>query len=90
MIRDSTAAKGDGNGTNNIFFSDNIYGDTFGSRTLAVTTAWVRGGTTYVLRSPKLLEGNRYKASRACSYLTHRSTYFRMPEIRHLSEPYFR
>lgn len=45
VVRDSTVSKGDGDGTNNIFFSNTIYGDAFGDRTLAVTTHWRRGST---------------------------------------------
>jgi hypothetical protein len=39
-VRDSTAAKGDGNGTNEVFFAADIYGRAFGATTLAVTTNW--------------------------------------------------
>ena len=45
VIRDSSASRGDGDETNNIFFSSTIYGDSFGDRVLAVTTAWRRGST---------------------------------------------
>lgn len=45
VVRDSTVATGDGNGTNNVFFSDTIFGDPFGSSTLAVATGWRRGST---------------------------------------------
>lgn len=45
VVRDSTAATGDGNGTNNVFYSDTIFGDPFGSSTLAVATGWRRGST---------------------------------------------
>jgi hypothetical protein len=45
VVRDSTAARGDGNGQNNVFFDSNIFGDDFGSSTLAVTTHWRRGST---------------------------------------------
>ncbi len=41
-VRDSTAAKGDGNGVNNVFFSTDVYGMTFDHTTLAVTTNWLR------------------------------------------------
>lgn len=44
VVRDSTAAQGDGTGTNNIFFTNNIFGDPFGSSTLAVATGWSRSG----------------------------------------------
>lgn len=37
VVRDSTAAKADGNRLNNVFFSSTIYGDAWDSRTLAIT-----------------------------------------------------
>lgn len=37
VVRDSTAAKAQGNRINNVFFSPTIYGDAFGSGVLAVT-----------------------------------------------------
>jgi hypothetical protein len=43
VIRDSTAARGDGNGQNNVFFDSTVYGDSFGDNTIAVATAWRRG-----------------------------------------------
>ena len=42
VVRDSTGAKGDGNGVNNVFFSNDVYGMAFESATLAVTTNWLR------------------------------------------------
>lgn len=42
VVRDSTAAKGDGNGVNNVLFANDIYGMAFGSGVLAVTTNWAR------------------------------------------------
>lgn len=39
-VNDSTAANGDGNSLNTVFFSDTIYGDDFGENTLAVATSW--------------------------------------------------
>lgn len=45
VVRDSTLPKGDGNGVNNVFFADDIYGMSFGPRTLAVTTNWFRRDT---------------------------------------------
>ena len=42
VVRDSNAPKGDGNGVNNVFFSNDIYGMEFESTTLAVTTNWLR------------------------------------------------
>lgn len=39
-VNDSTAANGDGNSVNTVFFSDTIYGDAFGAQTLAVATSW--------------------------------------------------
>lgn len=42
VVRDSTAPTGDNNGYNNVFFSSSIYGRSFGSSTLAVTTNWYR------------------------------------------------
>ncbi len=44
-VRDSIAAIGDGNGVNNVIFSDTIYGRAFGSNVLAVTTNWLLGST---------------------------------------------
>src|SRR5262249_46197053 len=45
VVRDSTAAKGDGNGVNNVFFANDIYGMAFGDNVLAVTTNWARRST---------------------------------------------
>jgi Matrixin len=44
VVRDSTSAIGDGNGVNNVFFSNDIYGMAFQTTTLAVTTNWLRRG----------------------------------------------
>jgi hypothetical protein len=41
--RDSTTARADNNGLNNVFFDSTIHGDAFGESTLAVTTHWRRG-----------------------------------------------
>jgi hypothetical protein len=41
--RDSTAARAENNGLNNVFFDSDIFGDSFGESTLAVTTHWRRG-----------------------------------------------
>lgn len=43
-VTDSSAAIGDGNRVNNVLFSSNIFGRTFGPDTLAVTTVWTQGG----------------------------------------------
>ena len=45
VVRDSTAPKGDGNGVNNVFFSNDVYGMAFNAGVLAVTTDWVRRTT---------------------------------------------
>jgi hypothetical protein len=45
VVRDSTAPISSGNGVNNVFFSDTLYGSAFGSSTLAVTTGWINGST---------------------------------------------
>lgn len=42
VVRDSTLPRGDGNGVNNVFFADDVYGMSFGPTTLAVTTNWFR------------------------------------------------
>jgi matrixin len=42
VVRNSSADKGDGNGANNVFFANDIYGMAFGSGVLAVTTNWAR------------------------------------------------
>jgi hypothetical protein len=42
IVRDSTAAIGDGNGVNNVFFSNEIYGMAFDDSVVAVTTSWSR------------------------------------------------
>jgi hypothetical protein len=44
VVRDSSAPVADHNGSNNVVFADDMYGTTFGSRTLAVTISWSRGG----------------------------------------------
>jgi matrixin len=45
VVRDSTVPTGDNNGYNNVFFSRSLYGQSFGSSTLAVTTNWYRVST---------------------------------------------
>jgi len=45
VVRDSTAPKGDGNGVNNVFFSNDLYGRAFGSGVLAISTNWARRTT---------------------------------------------
>ena len=45
IVRDSTAAKGDGNSINNVFFSNDVYGRPFGTGVLAVSTNWSRRST---------------------------------------------
>src|SRR5262249_40032343 len=44
IVRDSASPRGDGNGVNNVFFSNDIYGMAFDNTTLAVTTNWSRRG----------------------------------------------
>ena len=39
-VQDSTASRGDGTGTNNVFFDSQIYGRAFGNSTLAIATSW--------------------------------------------------
>lgn len=41
VVRDSTASKGSGDRTNNVFFADEVYGDAFPEGTLATTTHWL-------------------------------------------------
>lgn len=43
VVRDSTAARAENNNLNNVFFDSDIFGDSFGDSTLAVTTHWRRG-----------------------------------------------
>ena len=45
VVRDSGAPKGDGNGVNNVFFSNDVYGMAFDTGVLALTTDWVRRTT---------------------------------------------
>jgi len=42
VVRDSTAGNSSGNRLNNVTFADDVYGESFGSDTLAVTTSWYR------------------------------------------------
>ena len=44
-VNDSTAARGDGNRINNVFFDSAVYGRTFGDRTLATATSWFNTAT---------------------------------------------
>jgi len=44
-VNDSTAANGDGNDLNTVFFSDNVYGESFDDDTLAIATSWYRVST---------------------------------------------
>jgi len=37
---DSTVSRGDGTGTNNVFFDSALYGRAFGNNTLAIATSW--------------------------------------------------
>jgi len=39
-VNNSTAANGDGNDLNTVFFSDNVYGEDFDDDTLAIATSW--------------------------------------------------
>ena len=41
-VRDSSSAKGDGNGVNNVFFSNDVYGMAFDTNVVAITTNWLR------------------------------------------------
>lgn len=43
-VNDSTAANGDGNSLNTVFFSDTVYGEEFGDGVLAVATSWSFSG----------------------------------------------
>lgn len=45
VVRDSTATKAGGNRQNNVFFSDNIYGDAWGTGVLAVTITYSSSGS---------------------------------------------
>jgi hypothetical protein len=45
VVRDSTAAKAQGNRLNNVFFSDTVYGQAWGSGVLAVTLTFTSNGT---------------------------------------------
>ena len=45
VVRDSPAPKGDGNGVNNVSFSNDVYGTAFGTNVLAVTTNWLHRTT---------------------------------------------
>jgi hypothetical protein len=44
VVRNSTAAIGDGNGLNNVLFQSAVFGRSFPTGALAVTTTWSRGG----------------------------------------------
>ncbi len=46
VVRDSTAARAEGNRLNNVFFSGDIYGDAWGSGVLAVTLTYTSGSST--------------------------------------------
>jgi len=46
VVRDSTAARAEGNRINNVFFSGDIYGDAWGSGVLAVTLTYTSGAST--------------------------------------------
>jgi hypothetical protein len=45
VVRNSAAAKADHDGINVVFFSNDIYGQAFGARTLAIALNWARGTT---------------------------------------------
>jgi hypothetical protein len=42
VVRESTAARGDGNHVNNVFFGADVYGMAFDTSVVAVTTSWSR------------------------------------------------
>ncbi len=44
-VNASAAAKGQGNGINNVFFSPTVYGSAFGANTLAITISYTSGST---------------------------------------------
>ena len=46
VVRDSTAARADGNRINNVFFCADVYGDAWGSGVLAVTLTYTSGSST--------------------------------------------
>jgi len=48
VVRDSTAAIAQGNRQNNVFFSNDVYGQAWGSGVLAVTLTFTSGGTQSV------------------------------------------
>lgn len=45
VVRDSTAALAEGNRLNNVFFSNDVYGQAWGTGVLAVTLTYTSGGT---------------------------------------------
>lgn len=47
-VQDSTVAKGDGDGINQVFFDSMFYGRAFPTATLAITTRWELGSTERV------------------------------------------
>ncbi|MFA5908897.1 MAG: matrixin family metalloprotease [Vicinamibacterales bacterium] len=44
-VNDSTASRGDGTGSNNVFFDSAVYGRAFGADTLAIATSWYNTAT---------------------------------------------
>jgi hypothetical protein len=51
VVRDSTSGTANGNALNNVIFGDDVYGEPFGSETLAVTVGWYRtSDNTYTER----------------------------------------
>jgi len=42
VVRDSTVARGDGDGVNHVFFANDLYGMAFDDTVVAVTTSWSR------------------------------------------------
>jgi len=45
VVRDSTAALAEGNRLNNVFFSNDVYGDAWGTGVLAITLTYTSGGS---------------------------------------------
>lgn len=81
-VNDSTATRGDGTGTNDVFFDSKVYGRDFGSSTLAIATSWYNTGTNAKLEGDVVFNSgkswNSYRGNLHVSGTTQVNDFFRV------------